>query len=408
MPGTTTAFLNGNGAYTAPFTLTTTGSSGAATFSAGTLNIPQYTGGGGSTTAGSIATALSVTDSGAADAYVGCDANSTAPVDGLMVALKPTNDNTGGSTYNHCAARAKPIQTGYGAAMVKGQIRADSAGNPSGILLRYSTAANSGNGAWQNLTLEQVQLAPQTAVNANMFPRADGQGTTQWVNPTNPGDGRRTSQEVCDGRHWDMYNGSQGFGATFSTDHTANLMTGSASPGAGTQLPTCTLISGATSGNYVAYYIDQNDALFKTGRNLVFDTTIALGATTNTRNWVGLSACTAATDAGSATPCTTGFLGFGYDTGAGNTSWHCYVATGSATNVDSTVAPSTNQVHLKFIADDVNNAVHFYIDGTEVCSATAVTNYPAATFLTWHITETTLTSAAKQFAMAYQWIQGDK
>jgi hypothetical protein len=35
--------------YQAPITLTTTGTSGAATFSAGTLNIPQYTGGGGGT-----------------------------------------------------------------------------------------------------------------------------------------------------------------------------------------------------------------------------------------------------------------------------------------------------------------------------------------------------------------------
>jgi hypothetical protein len=46
LPGTTTTFLNGNGAFTAPFTLTTTGTSGAATFTSGTLNIPQYTGSG--------------------------------------------------------------------------------------------------------------------------------------------------------------------------------------------------------------------------------------------------------------------------------------------------------------------------------------------------------------------------
>lgn len=45
--GAATDFLNGAGSYTVPFTLTTTGSSGAATFSAGTLNIPQYSGGGG-------------------------------------------------------------------------------------------------------------------------------------------------------------------------------------------------------------------------------------------------------------------------------------------------------------------------------------------------------------------------
>lgn len=40
-----TTFWRGDGTWAAPFTLTTTGSSGAATFSAGTLNIPNYSGG---------------------------------------------------------------------------------------------------------------------------------------------------------------------------------------------------------------------------------------------------------------------------------------------------------------------------------------------------------------------------
>jgi hypothetical protein len=43
-----TTFFRGDNTWSAPFSLTTTGSSGAATFSAGTLNIPQYSGGGGS------------------------------------------------------------------------------------------------------------------------------------------------------------------------------------------------------------------------------------------------------------------------------------------------------------------------------------------------------------------------
>jgi hypothetical protein len=43
-----TTFHRGDNTWTAPFALTTTGSSGAATFSSGTLNIPQYSGGGGS------------------------------------------------------------------------------------------------------------------------------------------------------------------------------------------------------------------------------------------------------------------------------------------------------------------------------------------------------------------------
>lgn len=45
---------SGNVVYSAPFTLTTAGSSGAATFSSGTLNIPQYSGGGGSGTVTSV------------------------------------------------------------------------------------------------------------------------------------------------------------------------------------------------------------------------------------------------------------------------------------------------------------------------------------------------------------------
>jgi len=42
-----TTFWAGDGAWKAPFTLTTTGTSGAATFISGVLNIPSYTGGGG-------------------------------------------------------------------------------------------------------------------------------------------------------------------------------------------------------------------------------------------------------------------------------------------------------------------------------------------------------------------------
>lgn len=50
LPTLATGFLNWSGtawAFSPPFSLTTTGTSGAATFSSGTLNIPQYTGGGG-------------------------------------------------------------------------------------------------------------------------------------------------------------------------------------------------------------------------------------------------------------------------------------------------------------------------------------------------------------------------
>ena len=153
--------------------------------------------------------------------------------------------------------------------------------SPSGVLLRYSSAANGGNGAWQNLTLGQVQLAPQTASNFGQFPRADGNGLTQWASPTNPGDGRRTSLVECNGRSWDLTNTAL-LGALFSYGSGAGGVTGSASTGAGTQLPGCTLTTGAASGNNVYYNLTGDDKIFKTGRNLQFDVTVALSATTST------------------------------------------------------------------------------------------------------------------------------
>lgn len=55
--GSANTFLNGAGSYAAPFTLTTTGTSGAATFSGGTLNIPTYAAGTGTVTSVSVVSA---------------------------------------------------------------------------------------------------------------------------------------------------------------------------------------------------------------------------------------------------------------------------------------------------------------------------------------------------------------
>jgi len=72
---TVTGLLKGNGTaisaatsntdYQAPITLTTTGTSGAATFNGTTLNIPQYSGGGGGGTPGGSDTQVQFNNSGA-------------------------------------------------------------------------------------------------------------------------------------------------------------------------------------------------------------------------------------------------------------------------------------------------------------------------------------------------------
>lgn len=92
---TASGVLKGNGTaisaatagtdYQAPITLTTTGTSGAATFAANTLNIPQYTGGGGGSSFGYI--------------YDATSASTGAGTDGNICAMR-----TGASSANNASS----------------------------------------------------------------------------------------------------------------------------------------------------------------------------------------------------------------------------------------------------------------------------------------------------------------
>jgi len=63
--GTAISAATANTDYQSPITLTTTGTSGAATFNGTTLNIPQYTGGGGGGTPGGSTTQIQYNNAGA-------------------------------------------------------------------------------------------------------------------------------------------------------------------------------------------------------------------------------------------------------------------------------------------------------------------------------------------------------
>jgi hypothetical protein len=117
--GTTlTGVLKGNGTaisaatagtdYQAPITLTTTGSSGAATFVGNTLNIPQYSSGGGSGTVTSVAMSvpafLSVTGSPVTT-------SGTLAVSLSGTALPVANGGTGQTTANAALNGLLPSQT---------------------------------------------------------------------------------------------------------------------------------------------------------------------------------------------------------------------------------------------------------------------------------------------------------
>jgi len=63
-------FLRGDGTWNTPFSLTTTGSSGAATFSGGTLNIPQYSSSGGNLASGGTLTSGTTISTTASTIYL--------------------------------------------------------------------------------------------------------------------------------------------------------------------------------------------------------------------------------------------------------------------------------------------------------------------------------------------------
>lgn len=100
---TVTGVLKGNGTaisaavsntdYQAPITLTTTGSSGASTFDGTTLNIPQYSGGGGG---GDVTGPASSTD----NAIARFDGTTGKIIQNSAVTIADTSGNITGGTYN--------------------------------------------------------------------------------------------------------------------------------------------------------------------------------------------------------------------------------------------------------------------------------------------------------------------
>jgi len=137
--GTATTFLAGTGSYTAPFTLTTTGTSGAATFTSGTLNIPQYTGGSGTQ---SIVTANKTSNYTALSTDTGKELyfSGTGPFTLTMPASPASGDYfyVSNRTGNTLATSGGPISPG-GTTVATNAV----------VLLVY----NSTNGAWEMITM---------------------------------------------------------------------------------------------------------------------------------------------------------------------------------------------------------------------------------------------------------------
>lgn len=99
--GTTISAASAGTDYQAPITLTTTGTSGVATFSANTLNIPNYT-----TAPGGLNTQLQYNNAGAFSGITGATTN------GTIVSL--TNPTIGGATITTSTVNGVTLTTGGG------------------------------------------------------------------------------------------------------------------------------------------------------------------------------------------------------------------------------------------------------------------------------------------------------
>ena len=124
--------------YQAPITLTTTGSSGAATFSGGTLNIPQYSGGGG--TPGGSNGQVQFNNSGAFGGLT--NTQLTADINAFTTSLSGAVPASGGGTTNFLRADGTfAVPAGSGGGTVT------TTGSPvSGNLAKFSGSTSIVNG----------------------------------------------------------------------------------------------------------------------------------------------------------------------------------------------------------------------------------------------------------------------
>lgn len=361
---------------------------------------------GGSVSAATVGPALYIADTGAVNALAGCPTPSVgALANGQLVYVAAAATNTGASTFNLCALLAKPIVNADGTVLQPGAIQQATAGNPGYAGMMYSAGCS----CFQLLSPNVPLLPAQSSATKNLYARSNGSSVT-WASPFNPGSGRRNAMFMANGYNADANANGAAWGAMwyFNTISAGGSLAGSAGV-AGTEYPYVRLTTGIVSGNDQFLYNYPNTKNFKSGRNLLFDDVIKLStATTLVRVWNGFTSSDAGSVVGSDTQ-PAGAITFRYSTNAADTAWQCVMANaGVATTVSSGVAPTANQMRFQIVADDTANTVRWYIDGVEVCTSFAMTNYPAAIAMQPLVSVTTLSAAARSLDVSYAYVEADK
>lgn len=364
--------------------------------------------GSGTISAATLGGAMLVADTGAVNAYAGCPtpALSSTPVDGSIVSLKASVANTGPSTFALCGGTPAVIANPGGGTLLAGEIQPYGTGSPSVALLQYGTAA----GQWLLLTPAQMPILPQSYLTQYRSLRSNGSALT-FARPLDPGDGRRGVLVTADGSAA-VPCGGGALSAGTATAHCNGLasrwITSSGALSAvapnGSNLAALRQTTGAASTDYSAVDNGSNYVL-RTARNLYLDTTVAFAASPS-RAWVALSLDDGPALRTQDSPAHS-VIGLRYSPAAGDQGWTCVVSAGGSaiTTVPSGVTFDANQHRYEIRVDDAGFAIHFLMDGTEVCANTPLTNIPAGVNLQSVIV---VTGASNQIDFAYVYAESDK
>lgn len=227
---------------------------------------------------------------------------------------------------------------------------------------------------------------------------------TKFVGAVNRPNTRRTTMlsysETVDTYAGTTIYGLHGYGDIITNVSTTALTVPDANEG-----PMVMFTSSAVGGSQAGLY---GSALYRTGRNTLFQTRVKLSSIVAERIWIGVTSNTASAMVTNDAP-TGNFAGFWFSTVVGHTNWQVHTRDNVTTNTtDSTIAVATTTSFEFEVEEDTTAGVwRFKIDGVTV--ATTSTNIPAAnTNLRFVIHVSTSAAAAKSLSLGWVYLETDK
>lgn len=207
---------------------------------------------------------------------------------------------------------------------------------------------------------------------------------------------RRTTMLAADGSGSATFNG---YGDAITETYSGRGSAAPSATGPASKYQTSAATTNSNAG------IAGQVAVYRTGRNVRYQTSCGVDQTTNERVWVGLTDQAMTTQAASDNPAGD-CAAFRYSSGAEST-WKCITKDGTTQNItDSSVSADTSVHKFEIVFDDAAPNVKFYIDGTLVATHTA--NLPSASKNMRFVNNVqTLANEAKTIRTGWVYVESD-